>query len=199
MTPADRIFEFFERHGDKAYFGEAVSQKEHALQAAWMAQRHGADPAVIVAALLHDIGHLLGYTLDGLAEDIAAKGVDARHEDRGAAWLDQFFGTEVTQPVRMHVAAKRYLCRDAKYISRLSPASVASLALQGGPMSDGEAGQFETQPFYREAVLVRRWDDAAKVPGLGVPGLEHYRAAVEATVLRERGSAASEIEKTQSE
>ena len=181
MGVSDRIVEIFEAKGGAAYFGEPVSQLEHALQAAYHARRDGAPDWLVAASLLHDIGHLL----HDLPEHVADLGVDARHEDAGHAWLAQYFGPEVTAPVRMHVDAKRYLCAtDAEYLSLLSPASVQSLQLQGGPFSEEEAREFEQQPFAREAVRLRRWDDLAKVPGMPVPGLESYRATLEAAQLR---------------
>jgi phosphonate degradation associated HDIG domain protein len=175
MTVIDDIFRIFETNGDEAYFGEPVSQKEHALQAACQAEQEGASPELVVAALLHDVGHLL----HGLGEDIAAHGVDARHEDAGEAWLARHFPPEVTEPVKLHVAAKRYLCRvHPEYLAQLSPASVQSLALQGGPFDEGEVREFERHRYFREAVRLRQWDDRAKSPGLRVPELEHYRAAL---------------------
>lgn len=178
MKVVDEIFTMFERRGDEAYFGEPVSQTEHALQTAHRAELESAPPALVVAALLHDIGHLV----HGLAEDIADQGFDGRHEDAGEAWLAGRFPTEVTEPVKLHVAAKRYLCRvDPAYLAQLSPASVQSLVLQGGPFGDDEAREFEGHRYFREAVQLRRWDDLAKIPGLEVPGLEHYRALIEQT------------------
>jgi len=181
MQVSDRIVEIFEAKGGAAYFGEPVSQLEHALQAAYHATRDGAPDWLVAAALLHDIGHLL----HDMPEHVADLGIDARHEDAGHAWLAQYFGPEVTAPVRMHVDAKRYLCAtDAEYLSLLSPASVQSLQLQGGPFSEEEAREFEQQPFAREAVRLRRWDDLAKAPGMRVPPLKHYRAVIQAAQLR---------------
>ena len=175
------IFQIFEAKGGDAYFGEPVSQLEHALQAAHYAERENAPPWLVVAALLHDIGHLL----HDLPEHIADLGIDSRHEDLGHFWLAQYFGPEITAPVRMHVDAKRYLCAtDPEYLKLLSPASVQSLQLQGGPFTEEEARAFEQKPFAREAVRLRRWDDLAKVPGMLVPDLEHYRAMIEASQLR---------------
>jgi phosphonate degradation associated HDIG domain protein len=175
----DEICALFEKRGEEAYFGEPVSQTEHALQAAYQAENEGAPPALVVAALLHDIGHLV----HGLSEDVADRGVDARHEAVGEAWLSRHFGPEVAEPVRLHVAAKRYLCAvDAAYGAQLSPASVRSLDLQGGPFSPAEIQAFEQHRYFREAVRLRRWDDAAKIPRLEVPGLEHYRSRLEAAI-----------------
>jgi [1-hydroxy-2-(trimethylamino)ethyl]phosphonate dioxygenase len=181
MQIGDRIIEIFEAKGGAAYFGEPVSQLEHALQAAYHAERAEAPGWLVVAALLHDIGHLL----HDMPEHVADQGIDARHEDIGRAWLAQYFGPEVTAPVRMHVEAKRYLCAtDGEYLRLLSPASLQSLELQGGPFTEAEAWEFEQRPFAREAVRLRHWDDLAKVPGMLVPGLAHYRAAIEAAQLR---------------
>jgi phosphonate degradation associated HDIG domain protein len=178
----EEIFQVFARHGADAYFGEPVSQQEHALQAAYLAEQAQAMDALIVAALLHDIGHLV----HGEGEDIADQGVDARHETAGEAWLHRWYGETVTDPVRLHVAAKRYLCAvDPTYLSKLSPASIQSLELQGGPFGPEEIQEFEANPHYRAAVSLRRWDDEAKVPGLEVPGLENYR--VRLTNLASRG------------
>lgn len=181
MTITDEIFTIFGSRAESAYFGEAVSQLEHALQSAWLAEQSGAPVSLVVAALLHDIGHLLHV----LPEQIADTGVDAGHDAVGEAWLSQRFGAEVTEPVRLHVAAKRYLCAVEKdYRERLSAASVQSLMLQGGPMTAEEIRAFEANPFYREAVQLRRWDDAAKTPGTEVPPLESYRSRIEDLLTR---------------
>lgn len=187
MSLFDEITDLFERRGNAAYLGEPVSQTEHALQAAFQAEREGSADALVVAALLHDVGHLLD--LGDTADDPAARGVDGRHEEAGAAWLACAFGPAVAEPVRLHVAAKRYLCAvDPAYLGSLSSASVRSLALQGGPFLDDDRTRFEAHPLWEDAVRLRRWDDAAKVPGLDVPGLGHYRARIEAVALDTTGS-----------
>jgi len=181
MTVADEIFNLFAQRGDAAYFGEPVSQTEHALQAANLAELEGAPSSLVVAALLHDVGHLL----HGWGEDAAERGVDARHEAAGEAWLARYFGPEVTEPVRLHVDAKRYLCRaDPAYLEGLSPASLQSLKLQGGPFSAREAAGFESQLYFSEAVRLRRWDDLAKVPSRVVPSCEHYRSDIMSVATR---------------
>jgi phosphonate degradation associated HDIG domain protein len=188
MTPntnvIDGLLALFREKGQGAYFGEAVTETEHALQCAHLAEQSGAAPELIAAALLHDVGHLL----HGLPEDVAVYGIDGRHEEAGAAWLGRYFRPAVVEPVRLHVAAKRYLCEvEPDYHAGLSKASQHSLGLQGGPMSAEEVARFEQEPWFRSAALVRRWDDAAKVPGLAVPGLDHYRPCLEAVLLRPEG------------
>ena len=183
MNVIDRILALYQEKGHGTYFGEVVTEMEHALQSAHLAEQSGAGPEVIAAALLHDVGHLL----HGLPEDIAEQGIDGRHEEGGAAWLKAHFGPAVVDPVRLHVAAKRYLCAvEPGYHAGLSEASQRSLRLQGGPMSPDEVRRFESEPEFRAAVAVRRWDDTAKVPGLAVPGLEHYRSCLEAALSPER-------------
>jgi phosphonate degradation associated HDIG domain protein len=182
MQIVERILELFASRGAAAYHGEAVSQEEHALQAAELAEREGAPDALVVAALLHDVGHLL----DGQDEDLAVRGVDGHHEEAGCAWLSQHFGPEVTEPIRLHVAAKRYLCAiDPTYLEGLSPASRLSLKLQGGPMTGAEIAEFEANACFRDAIRLRHWDDTAKVPGLAVPGPSHYRGRLEAVARRD--------------
>jgi phosphonate degradation associated HDIG domain protein len=179
MSIVDEIMDLFARRGAAAYHGEAVSQMEHALQAADLATRQGAPNDLIVAALLHDVGHLF----DGQDEDLADRGLDGRHEEAGCAWLTAHFGPTVTEPIRLHVAAKRYLCSvDPTYLAGLSPSSRLSLKLQGGPMKVEERAIFESSPLCDDAVLLRHWDDEAKVPGLNVAGLDHYRDRLLAAV-----------------
>jgi [1-hydroxy-2-(trimethylamino)ethyl]phosphonate dioxygenase len=181
MVVADEIISIFERRGAAAYFGERVSVTEHGLQAAYFALQESAPPALVVAALLHDIGHLIIDTPD----DLDDWGTDARHEEVGARWLAQRLRTEVTEPVRLHVPAKRYLCAtDPNYVAMLSHPSVMTLKLQGGPMRPDELLQFETERFYKDAVRVRRWDDQGKVAGLKTPGLAEYRALIQEFALR---------------
>src|SRR5271170_1999101 len=152
--------------GGSAYFGEPVSILEHSLQAAHSAELAAAGPAAISAALLHDLGHMV----HGLDEEIAHRGLDGMHEEVAARYLSRWFGDEVTVPILLHVPAKRFLCwQDHAYLQQLSPASLKSLALQGGPMNDEQAADFLRNPFAHAAIALRRWDDEAKEPGLCVP------------------------------
>jgi phosphonate degradation associated HDIG domain protein len=157
---------FAEQHYD-----EQVTQLDHALQTAALAVSEGADDALVVAALLHDVGHLL--ELEAGATGPGAG--DMRHEATGAAYLDQLFGPAVTQPIALHVRAKRYLCAvDAAYSDGLSEGSKRSLEQQGGPLDARSAPDFESLPESEAAVRLRRWDDLGKVDGLTVEPLEHY-------------------------
>jgi predicted HD phosphohydrolase len=159
---------------------EQVTQLDHALQSAFLAARAGAGDCAVAAALLHDLGHLL------LTEQDDENGIpasDLAHEEVGARWLARMFPAQVTEPVRLHVAAKRYLCTvDPLYHSRLSDASKHSYELQGGALSPGALASLEGLSHLPAAVALRRRDDAAKVPGRVVPGLGSYRALLERLV-----------------
>ena len=175
QTVIATLQDLLERRANGAYGLHDVTQREHALQAAALAEADGQPDALIAAALLHDIGHLV----HDLGENPAAEGVDDRHEELGHAWLIRHFGPEVTEPVRLHVAAKRYLCAmEADYFARLSPDSVRSLALQGGPMDAAEVAAFEALSHHSAAVTLRRYDEAAKVPRLETPPVAHFMPVV---------------------
>ena len=175
----DEIFRVFREYGSGAYLGEPVSLTEHMLQSAYAAERDDAPPRLVAAALLHDYGHFI----HDLPEDSADHGVDTRHEEVAHAFLAAHFGPEVAEPIRMHVAAKRYLCAtDPSYLDELSPASVHSLELQGGPYSPAEVAKFEASPHADDAVRLRRYDDTGKVAGLETPDLEHYRPVLQAAI-----------------
>jgi gamma-butyrobetaine dioxygenase len=170
------LADLFASDGAAEYLGEPVTQAAHMLQAGMLAERDGAADALIAAALLHDVGHFAGV----LTGHDLMRGTDTRHGEAGASWLARWFGDEVTEPVRLHVAAKRYLCAvEPGYAAGLSPASVYTLGVQGGPMQGAELAEFEANPYAEPAVRVRRWDDAAKDPGVQAPGFGHF-----ANVLR---------------
>ena len=161
----EELTELFGGPGAGEYLGEPVTIGQHMLQTGALAQAAGADDALVAAALVHDVGHVRGET-------------DRRHGDQGAAWLSQWFPVAVTEPVRLHVAAKRYLCgTEPDYYPKLSAESVRTLAIQGGPMS---AAEFESSRFAQEAVSVRQWDDAAKDPGANPPEFAHFSALLDA-------------------
>ena len=169
--PVERIAALFASEGAAGYLGEPVTQAVHMLQAAQLAEREGAGDALVAAALLHDVGHFTG-TVSGQQ---LMEGTDNRHSHSGADWLAQWFGPEVTEPVRLHVAAKRYLCAvEPGYVGTLSPASVYTLGVQGGPMRGAELDEFAASPYAQAACRLRRWDDAAKDPDAAAPPFDHF-------------------------
>jgi phosphonate degradation associated HDIG domain protein len=164
------LADLFAQLGDLRY-GEGVSQLEHALQTAHHAKADGAPPALIVAALLHDVGHMMQKA----GENAADLGIDTRHEQISAGYLARAFGPDVTEPIRLHVAAKRYrVTVDPAYLERLSKASLQSLALQGGPMSQREVEAFLGDPAAEAALRLRGYDEAGKAPDAEVAGFETY-------------------------
>ena len=174
----DDIFDAFRRNGGALYDGgEAVTQLQHALQTAYFIAQDGASDTLIAAALLHDYGHVM----DDASEDLNSRGEDGKHEEVGAKFLAQHFVPAVTEPGRLHVAAKRYLCAvDEDYFGQLSPVSVRSLALQGGPFTPAQVKAFERNPHCEDAVRLRRCDEMGKDPHLETPDLEYYRPFLEA-------------------
>lgn len=175
----DTIRAHFVAHGANPYSGEPITQLEHALQSAALAEDEDAGDELVVAAFLHDLGHMVGDL-----EKSDPKRLDDLHQFRALPLLRPHFGEAVLEPIRMHVDAKRYLCAtDPKYAAGLSPVSVNSLRLQGGPYTEAEARKFEAQPYATEAVRLRRWDDRAKVPGRATPGLDHFMAKVKKVML----------------
>ncbi|HUC56169.1 MAG TPA: HD domain-containing protein [Streptosporangiaceae bacterium] len=182
MTPVETLSELFSSEGAAEYLGEPVTQAEHMLQAAALAERSGASRELVAAALLHDVGHFKG----AISGADLMRGTDNKHSDTGAAWLAQWFGPEVTEPVRLHVAAKRYLCAvEPGYFGRLSEASVYTLSVQGGPMNEEEAREFAASPYAEAACQLRRWDDEAKDPAAAAPPFAHFAPVLE-ELLRER-------------
>ena len=176
----DGVAELFEDEGAGAYLGEAVTMAQHMLQAAARAEEAGAPGALVAAALLHDIGHFQGPVS---GEELMA-GTDNRHSHTGADRLVDWFGPEVTEPIRLHVAAKRYLCAvEPEYFGRLSEASAYTLKVQGGPMSLAEVAGYEANPYAADGVAVRRWDDEGKDPEASAPDFAHFRPSL-AALLR---------------
>ena len=177
----DDIVNLFETRGASQYGGEAVSQIEHALQCASLAEKSRAAPTLVTAALLHDLGHLLHE----LGDEPAAKGIDDVHQFIALPFLRKVFPEAVLAPIRLHVDAKRYLCAvEPGYWEALSPASKRSLELQGGTYSPAEAQVFMDQPYAQDGVHLRRWDDLAKTPGLATPDLAHFARSMQASRLQ---------------
>lgn len=166
-----QLIDILQTRGHSRYDGEDVSQLQHALQSATLARDANAPRSLVAAALFHDIGHLV----HDLGEHVSAVGVDDRHEHRALGWLKPVFDADVWEPVLLHVDAKRYLCAvEPGYIDRLSAESVASLALQGGPMNAEAAASFAAKPHAQDAVRLRRWDDLAKDITMQTPSLAEF-------------------------
>lgn len=171
-TSIDEVLALYERWGTERY-DEELRQLDHALQTAALAAAARADSSLVVAALLHDVGHLLDLAA---GHGSRSRSRDMRHEARGATYLAGLFPAAVTAPIALHVRAKRYLVAvDPDYRDVLSPGSTASLARQGGALNPAEIASFETNPGWEDAVALRRWDDHGKVDGLEVPALDSYR------------------------
>jgi len=165
------IERLFAEHGHIEYSGEGVSQLEHALQAAELAEKEGADDSLVTAALLHDLGHVLN--LQG--ETPSARGIDDQHQYFAIPFLRPLFPPAVIEPIRLHVDAKRALCAlETDYYEALSEDSKRSLTLQGGIFSGEQLAAFQAKPHAEDAMRVRRWDDAAKIPGAATPPLSHF-------------------------
>ena len=176
----DGLLAWIEAIGSHQY-DEAVTQCEHALQCAHLAEKNGGSASLIAASLLHDVGHLLMHSRRRRGEGTQT---DLHHEEVGAKWLQRFFEPDVVEAVRLHVPAKRYLCAvEPSYWDGLSSASKHSLALQGGPMNDPERDAFASRPNCPDAVSLRRYDDGAKVCGAEVPPLAHYRSVLLESLL----------------
>jgi phosphonate degradation associated HDIG domain protein len=181
----DDIRGLFEEHGNLAYGGEQVSQREHALQCGALAEQEAASDELVVAAFLHDIGHLLNRK----GPTPTARGVDDLHQFFALPFLRPVLPEAVLEPIRLHVDAKRCLCAiDDTYFGTLSPDSVRSLQLQGGVFSSEEAQAFLSKPYAEDALRLRRWDDLAKVADTATPAIDHYLQLVE-RVMEKRAAA----------
>src|SRR5262245_19010747 len=181
--PVQLIADLFAGDGARDYLGEPVTQASHMLQAAALAQACAAPPPLVAAALLHDVGH---FTSAITGQDLM-RGTDNHHSAAGADWLARWFGDEVTGPVRLHVAAKRYLCAvEPGYLAALSPASVYTLGLQGGPMEGAERAGVVAHRQPVEAFLRRPWDTAAKAPAACPPAFGYYQPTLR-RLLRPHG------------
>ena len=171
QDPVAELARLLEGKGSRRYGLSDVNQLQHALQAALLAEQSGCDAALVTAALLHDIGHMV----HSLGDNSAEEGIDDRHEELGRAYLAALFGPDVIEPVRLQVAAKRYLCAtEPDYFAKLSPDSVLSLQLQGGPMSPDEVAAFRASPHAEAAVQLRRFDEGAKIADLPTPPVAHF-------------------------
>ncbi len=180
-TIVDFIGSIFDRRGSEEYLGEPVNMGQHMLQGATIAEQNDQPEEIIVGALLHDIGHFTSEFGTFSMDDTE----DRHHEDAGAEVLERFFPSVITDCVRYHVAAKRYLCATRpEYFRRLSEASIHSLNLQGGPMTEAEVVEFEKNPNLDQIVAVRYLDDAGKRPEMETPDFWHFAPMVQRMVDR---------------
>ena len=177
MDIVDKIVSNF-KNNNSLYIGENVTIAEHMIQSAMMAEKSKSNNNLVCACLLHDYGH---FILDN-PDELVRKKQDGKHEEIGYEYLKKFFKKEIVEPIKHHVIAKRYLARDKKYFDRLSEASVVSLELQGGILDTKEAKLFESQEFFKEAIMLRKFDEAAKKVGVKIKDIIQYKDLLKASL-----------------
>lgn len=177
MDIVDKIVSNF-KNNNSLYIGESITIAEHMIQSAMMAEKSKSNNNLVCACLLHDYGH---FILDN-PDELVRKKQDGKHEEIGYEYLKKFFKKEIVEPIKHHVIAKRYLARDKKYFDRLSEASVVSLELQGGVLDTKEAKLFENQEFFKEAIMLRKFDEAAKKIGVKIKDIIQYKDLLKASL-----------------
>ena len=177
MQIVEEIIYNFENN-KSLYIGENITIADHMIQSAMLAEKAKCDDDLICSCLLHDYGH---FILDD-PDELVRKNKDGKHEDIGYEYLKKFFKKEVVEPIKHHVLAKRYLARDKKYYNRLSEASVISLKLQGGLLNSKEAKVFEKEEFFKDAIKLRKFDEAAKKIGVKIKDIIQYKDLLKASL-----------------
>ncbi len=177
MDIIEKIISNF-KNNKSLYIGENVTISEHMIQSAMMAEKSKSKDYLVCSCLLHDYGH---FILDD-PDELVTKKQDGKHEDIGYEYLKKFFKREIVEPIKNHVIAKRYLARDKKYYNKLSNASVVSLELQGGLLSRKEAESFEKEEFFKEAIKLRKFDEAAKKVGVKIKDIIQYKDLLKASL-----------------
>ena len=178
MNVIEKIIDKFQNN-KSLYIGEKVTIAEHMIQSAMIAEKTKSKDTLICSCLLHDYGH---FILDDPDELVREK-KDGKHEDVGYEYLKKYFKEEIVEPIKNHVLAKRYLARDQKYFNLLSPASITSLKLQGGLMSDDEAQTFEKNKYFKDSIKLRRFDESAKNEGVKIKDIIEYKSLLQASLL----------------
>ena len=178
MNVIEKIIDKFQNN-KSLYIGEKVTIAEHMIQSAMMAEKTKSKDTLICSCLLHDYGH---FILDDPDELVREK-KDGKHEDIGYEYLKKYFKEEIVEPIKNHVLAKRYLARNQKYFNLLSPASITSLKLQGGLMSDDEAQTFEKNKYFKDSIKLRRFDEAAKNEGVKIKDIIEYKSLLQASLI----------------
>ena len=178
MHIVDEIINKYQNN-NSLYIGEEVTMTEHMIQTAMSAEENQSPASLICACLLHDYGHFIIEDPDRLV----SKSVDGKHEDIGFNFLKNYFKPEVVEPIKLHVQAKRYLCREKSYWNALSKASKVSLKLQGGVMSDKETEEFTSLKFHYDAILLRKYDDEGKIPNIKMRKIEDYRNLINSQLI----------------
>jgi len=178
MLIVDEIINKYQNN-NSLYIGEKVTMTEHMIQTAMLAEENRSPASLICACLLHDYGHFIIEDPDHLV----SKSLDGKHEDIGFNFLKNYFKPEVVEPIKLHVQAKRYLCREKSYWNTLSEASKVSLKLQGGAMNDKEAKKFISFKFYDKAILLRIYDDEGKIPNTRMKKIEEYRNLIKSQLI----------------
>tara|TARA_Y100000590_G_scaffold440478_1_gene565892 strand:- start:199 stop:768 length:570 start_codon:yes stop_codon:yes gene_type:complete len=178
MSIINKIIKNFENN-KKLYIGEKVTISEHMIQTAMIAEKNNSSKSLVCACLLHDYGHFIVEDPDLLV----SKSLDGKHEDLGYEFLKKYFVSEVIEPIKLHVDAKRYLCRNKFYYNQLSEASKISLDLQGGIMNEDEAKKFSLQKNFKDAIKVRKYDDSGKVPNIKMKKIEDYKELISSQLI----------------
>jgi len=178
MNVIEKIIDKFQNN-KSLYIGEKVTIAEHMIQSAMIAEKTKSKDTLICSCLLHDYGH---FILDD-PDELVRKKKDGKHEDVGYEYLKKYFKEEIVEPIKNHVLAKRYLARDQKYFNLLSPASITSLKLQGGLMSDDEAQTFEKNKYFKDSIELRRFDEAAKNEGVKIKDIIEYKSLLQASLI----------------
>lgn len=179
MNIVNEILENFKTNKE-LYIGEKVTISEHMIQTAMLAEKDNSSKSLVCACLLHDYGHFIVKDPDLLV----SKSLDGKHEDLGYEFLKKYFVSDVIEPIKLHVDAKRYLCRNKSYYEHLSKASKVSLDLQGGFMTDDEAKKFSLLKYFEEAVKVRKYDDDGKIPDIKMKKIDDYQELISSQLIK---------------